>query len=495
LKPVAGCRILVHGEFVGRSSQDRLFPADDGARSFMSEVLSTPSDQELPSGTQVGEYVIERKLGEGGMGKVYAGVQPLIGKQVAIKVVVAAWARDEQVTKRFLEEARAVNLIRHPNIIDIFSFGTLPDGRPYFVMEFLQGESLEDALVTGHATGREILLLMRQLCDALTAAHAAGLVHRDLKPENLWIARLPNQEVSLKILDFGIAKNLSMPNAKMTTAGQILGTAHYMSPEQATASTIDGRTDVYALGVILYRILTGALPFNGDSAFAVVTKHLTEAPVPLSRLRPIRPALESVVLDCLAKDPAKRPQTVGDLWLRLEPELEDWAGPPVGSRGKGAGTGAGRPILTAASPQAAPVLGAGSRVTVPPLAGVTSMQAPGKGAGGRTAAVAVAIAVVVAVLGVGIFLGRGSSSAPRSLASGAVLDARPKSLAVVPVPAVTVAPPAAPDARPAEALLAGHDASPTLAPAANPAPKPPSEPVKKHRRERRNPEEGGPQPL
>ena len=115
----------------------------------MSEVPSTPSDQDLPSGTQVGEYTIERKLGEGGMGSVYAGVQPLIGKQVAIKVVAAMWARNEQVTKRFLEEARAVNRIRHPHIIDIFSFGILPDGRPYFVMEFLQGESLEDALVTG----------------------------------------------------------------------------------------------------------------------------------------------------------------------------------------------------------------------------------------------------------------------------------------------------------------------------------------------------------
>jgi serine/threonine protein kinase len=298
LNPVGDCRILVRGEFVGFSSQDRLFSADDGSRSSMSD--APPSDQDLPNGTQVGEYVIERKLGEGGMGSVYAGVQPLIGKQVAIKVVAAMWARNQQVTKRFLEEARAVNQIRHPHIIDIFSFGILPDGRPYFVMEFLQGESLEDALVTGHVTGREVILLMRQLCDALAAAHAAGFVHRDLKPENLWIARLPNQEVSLKILDFGIAKNLSVPNAKMTVDGQILGTAQYMAPEQAMGSTVDGRADVYALGVILYRILTGALPFDGESAYAVVTKHVTEPPLPLSRLRPIEPALEAVVLDCLA---------------------------------------------------------------------------------------------------------------------------------------------------------------------------------------------------
>ena len=461
----------------------------------MSEFPSTSSDQDLPKGTQVGEYVIERKLGEGGMGAVYAGVQPLIGKQVAIKVVAAVWARDEQVTKRFLEEARAVNCIRHPNIIDIFSFGILPDGRPYFVMEFLQGESLEDALEKGHATSREIFLLMRQLCDALGAAHAAGFVHRDLKPENLWIARLPNQEVSLRILDFGIAKNLSVPNAKVTVEGQILGTAHYMAPEQARASTIDGRTDVYALGVLLYRILTGVMPFDGESSFAVVTKHLMEPPLPLSRLQPIQPALEAVVLDCLAKDPAQRPQTVGDLWLRLEPALEDWAGPAVAARGKGASFGGGRPLPTVSSAQTVHVPAAGSRVTVSPVAGVNTVESSSERSGGRTAAVAGAIAVVVALVGVGTYLGHGSSPAPPSLASGAVPDARSKSLALAPVPSPTVAAPASPDARPAEDPLAAHQAVPTPLPAANPAPTPASEPAHKHRRERRNPEGREPQPL
>ncbi len=461
----------------------------------MSEVPSTANDQDLPNGTQVGEYVIERKLGEGGMGAVYAGVQPLIGKQVAIKVVAAVGARDEQVTKRFLEEARAVNRIRHPNIIDIFSFGILPDGRPYFVMEFLEGESLDEALVKAHATGREIVVLMRQLCDALAAAHAAGFVHRDLKPENLWIARLPNREVSLRILDFGIAKNLSTPNAKMTVEGQILGTAHYMAPEQAMASTIDGRTDVYALGVLLYRILTGVLPFDGESSFAVVTKHLTEPPVPLSRLRLIQPGLEAVVLDCLAKDPARRPQTVGDLWLRLEPELEDWAAPAVAARGKGAGIGAGRPLPTATSLETAQVPAAGSRVTVSPVPGVNTVEAPGEWPGGRAAAVAGAIAVVVAMVGVGIYLGRGSSPAPPYLTSGAVPDARSKALALDPVPSPTVLPPASPDARPAEDHLAAHQAGPTPLPAANPAPAPASEPAPKHRRERRSPEGREPQPL
>jgi len=449
----------------------------------MTEVPSTPGDQDLPNGTQVGEYVIERKLGEGGMGAVYAGVQPLIGKQVAIKVVAAFLARNEQVTKRFLEEARAVNLIRHPHIIDIFSFGILPDGRPYFVMEFLQGESLEEALVTGHATGREILLLMRQLCDALGAAHAAGFVHRDLKPENLWIARLPNQDVSLKILDFGIAKNLTTPEAKMTTDGQILGTAHYMAPEQAMASIIDARTDIYALGVILYRIVTGVLPFDGPSVYAVVAKHVTETPVPPSQVRPIQPALEALVLACLSKDPAQRPQTMSDLWMALEPELEDWAGPPVALPGRSASTGAGRSIPGGTSSRTAPFSPAHSRASVPAVPGVTGAPAPSKTSGGRMVVLAVAVVIVVAVAGVAVLFGRGSFPTTPSLVSGTGRDSRPK----------PGAPVAVPDARPATDHLIARDAGAT--PAANSAPAPASEPTKKHRHERRIPAAEGPQPL
>ncbi|MGB8297909.1 MAG: serine/threonine-protein kinase [Polyangia bacterium] len=457
----------------------------------MSDAPSAVNDEELPGGTQVGEYVIERKLGEGGMGSVYAGVQPLIGKQVAIKVVAAMWARNEQVTKRFLEEARAVNQIRHPHIIDIFSFGVLPDGRPYFVMEFLQGESLEDGLEKGHVTGREVVLLMRQLCDALGAAHAAGFVHRDLKPENLWIARLPNQEPSLKILDFGIAKNLSMPNAKMTVDGQILGTAQYMAPEQAMATPVDGRTDVYALGVILYRILTGSLPFDGESAYAVVTKHVTEAPVPLSRLRPIQPALEAVVLDCLAKNPAQRPASVGDLWARLEPELEDWVGPPVVSPVRSASTGAARQVRPGTSVRTTPIAPTSSKASIPPVAGVAPVQPPSKGSGGRTAIVAGAVAIVVVAVGAGILLGRGSSLSQSSPVSGSAgLDTRPKAQVAAPLAPAPALVPAAPDARPVE-----RDAGLAPAPAVNPAPAPSSEPAKKHHRERRNPEGGEPLPL
>jgi eukaryotic-like serine/threonine-protein kinase len=446
--------------------------ADRLLRCFMSEAPA-PDDQDLPQGTSVGEYVVERKLGEGGMGTVYAGVQPLIGKQVAIKVVAAAWARNEQITNRFLEEARAVNHIRHPNIIDIFSFGTLPDGRPYFVMEFLQGESLEDALVSGHIAGREIVLLMSQLCDALGAAHAAGVVHRDLKPENLWIARLPNQEVSLRVLDFGIAKNMTKSDASMTAAGDVLGTAQYMAPEQALGETIDGRTDIYALGVILYRILTGRLPFDGHNSFAVAARQVTEQPAPLSHFKPIQPALEAVVLDCMAKDPAARPQSVGDLWLRLEPELEAWAGPGLLARkGSKAGTHAS------------------TRLTIPPVvAGVTKEPAPRKGSGLRAAVLIGVIVIAGAGAGAAFLLGRGSSPAV-SASNGTALDVSTKAIAPVPPPPVGLA---APDARPVEVHAALPDAAPTSV--VNPIPAPPSAPAKRPHRERQSREGQDPQPL
>jgi serine/threonine-protein kinase len=232
--------------------------------------------------------------------------------------------QDPTVSRRLLEEARAVNQIRHPNIIDIFSFGTLPDGRPYYVMELLEGENLEVALGHGPLPLSTVLTLMDQLCRTLQAAHTAGFVHRDLKPENLWILRQHDQSLFLKVLDFGIAKNIRPASPSLTTSGQVLGTAHYMAPEQALARPVDARTDIYAIGVILYQILAGVLPFDDPDAFNVVAKQVAEQPKPLSAHRPIPAALEAVVMRCLAKDPAGRPQTVGDLWAELRPAIEAW---------------------------------------------------------------------------------------------------------------------------------------------------------------------------
>lgn len=297
----------------------------------------------LGPGAAVGEYRITRLIGEGGMGEVYAGEQPLIGKAVAIKVLSSRLLDDPSTPRRLLEEARAVNQIRHPNIIDIFSFGTLPDGRPYYVMELLEGENLESALGRGWMEPAALLTLMEQLCRTLEAAHAAGFVHRDLKPENLWLSRKPDQSMFLKVLDFGIAKNTGPTSPGLTARNQVLGTAHYMAPEQALAKAVDARTDIYAVGVILYRILAGVLPFDHPNDFNVVAKHVTEAPKPISAHRPIPAPVEAVVMRCLAKDPAERPQTIDALWTELRPGLEAWR----------VGTSASR-VTMAAPPAAAP---------------------------------------------------------------------------------------------------------------------------------------------
>jgi serine/threonine-protein kinase len=254
----------------------------------------------------------------------------LIGKRVAIKVLSAELAEDQNQVQRLLAEARAVNLIRHPNIIDIFAFGELPDHRPYFVMELLEGESLETALCRSTLSPSDLMALMEQLCQTLGAAHDAGFVHRDLKPDNLWLLRKSDHTPFLKILDFGIAKNIRGSSPGLTVNGQVLGTAHYMAPEQALARTVDARTDIYAIGVILYRILAGVLPFEDPNLYTVITKQVTETPRPISFHRKVPADIEGVVMRCLAKEPAQRPQTVAQLWREIRPALEAWQAASVG---------------------------------------------------------------------------------------------------------------------------------------------------------------------
>ena len=250
--------------------------------------LSQPVAVELSPGTTVGEYIVQRKLGEGGMGTVYAGEQPTIGKLVAIKVLAPHCANDPELLRRFVEEARAANRIRHPNIIDIFSFGQLSDLRLYFVMEFLDGESLAEAIDKGAIRPNELRRLLCQICGALEASHQVGIVHRDLKPENIWIARPLHGESYVKLLDFGIAKLLDPTRTNLPQTGAVMGTPLFMAPEQCMGREIDARTDIYALGVILYRIFAGQLPFQGTVITELVFRHVTEEPAPHSRHRAIR---------------------------------------------------------------------------------------------------------------------------------------------------------------------------------------------------------------
>jgi serine/threonine protein kinase len=346
---------------------------------------------DLPAGTMVGEYRIDEKIGEGGMGQVYRGLQPLIGKKIAIKVLAAEYSQTPIIVQRLIEEARAVNQIRHPNIIDIFSFGALPDGRPYFVMEFLEGESFEAALTAETLSPDESISLLEQLCRTLEAAHTAGFIHRDLKPENLWIVRTSNQPAFLKILDFGIAKNTHAPEPSLTATGEVLGTAYYMAPEQALGRAVDARTDIYAVGVILYRMLAGVLPFDDKSVYAVVAKHVTEQAKPPSSYRAMPEKLNALVMSCLAKDPAGRPQTARALWEDLKPALNEWAKAKVArpTPSPSASMSFGSTVVAEARR-----LSANSRATIQPIERVPTFEGKTRVGGGRGRQVGLFLATV-----------------------------------------------------------------------------------------------------
>jgi eukaryotic-like serine/threonine-protein kinase len=315
--------------------------------------------EDLPAGTVVGEYRLVGLIGRGGMGSVYQAEQPEIGAQVAVKVVAARHSRDADLVRRFVDEARAVNKIRHPNIVDIFAFGRLPDGRQYFIMEYLEGETLTARLARGPVPAPEARRLLRQICAGLHAAHAERIVHRDLKPDNLWIAKPKHGEPFAKILDFGIAKLLeSQDAATITASGMTMGTAHFMSPEQCRGDAVDHRTDIYALGVILYEMFAGRRPFDGTSFLAVVSQQMTATPAPPSSHRPVPPALEDLIMDCLEKDPALRPQSIRELSALLDAALGDAAvdetRPPASARASARRTTAAA-ATTAVAPPTVPI--------------------------------------------------------------------------------------------------------------------------------------------
>jgi eukaryotic-like serine/threonine-protein kinase len=294
---------------------------------------------ELAPGTLVGEYRIEQELGRGGMGIVYAARHPVIGKRVAIKVLSSQLGNDPALVRRFVDEARAVNKIGHPNIIDIFAFGQLGDPdhpRHYFVMEYLDGETLAARLArVPPIPDGEVCRLLVQTADALEAAHRERIIHRDLKPENLWIAQ-PKHGVSfIKILDFGIAKLLELTAGRNATeAGSVIGTPHFMAPEQCLGGSVDHRADIYAFGVVLYQVFARKLPFDGRTFAEIVAQKVTVPPQRPSALRPLPSALDDLIVACLEKDPAKRPQSAAEVGRRLASALAQApsSGPPRRNR-------------------------------------------------------------------------------------------------------------------------------------------------------------------
>jgi serine/threonine protein kinase len=315
----------------GRSLAARMAsPAFAGAAAAAAAVDIAPT-VEIEVGDVIGEYHVTGKIGEGGMGSVYAGIHPVIGKKVAIKVLNAALSHDREIVDRFAQEARAVNQIAHRNIVDIFAFGQLPTGRHYCVMEFLEGRNLRARLSrTPPLTHPEVFTLLGDVLDALAAAHAEGIVHRDLKPDNIYLVEDKSGAFRTKLLDFGVAKLLRRPSELgRTRTGAPLGTPFYMSPEQCRNRAVDVRTDIYAMGVIMFEVFTGRLPFAGSDYIDTVNGHLSREPPRPSEIVAIAPRLESLILRCLEKDAELRPQSATELAGELAAIAGDAAGEAV----------------------------------------------------------------------------------------------------------------------------------------------------------------------
>jgi len=429
------------------------------------------SSSDLPAGFAVGEYRIEGVAGRGGMGVVYAAVQPVIEKKVAIKVLNAQLSSDRELVRRFVDEARAVNRIGHENIIDIFSFGQLPDGRQYFVMEYLDGATLAARLNRGDLSPSDFPNVLAQICEALEAAHAKKIVHRDLKPENVWISASSKGRPRVKLLDFGIAKLLETGERTITDVGAVMGTPHFMSPEQCNGRGVDHRTDIYAMGVLMYRLFTGQLPIQGQTYAEILAKQIVVMPQPPSTLAPLPPALDRLIMACLAKEPAARPQTAGELNAALAAIF----GLPNAVSGPLSMGSAGLATLPVSSPVKAGVPAAVQPVSpsaptaaaAAPFADTTAPVSSGASTHKKVFARAVVGLALLAAAGVAAWVALRPSRSPAPAASVRESAPAPVAAPSPPAPVAAPSPPAAvaPAAPPAvEKPAAAGGARPARAP-------------------------------
>ncbi|MBL7686087.1 MAG: serine/threonine protein kinase, partial [Deltaproteobacteria bacterium] len=263
-----------------------------------------------------GRYRLDAVLGIGGMGIVYKATHLGLDKTFAVKVLRTEFTKVSGAIERFKVEARAVNHIKNPHIIEVTDYGTLPDGAGYFVMEYLDGKPLSHLIEKEKRplSYTRMIRIFSQFAEGLAAAHRAKVVHRDLKPDNIFLIQKGNERDYVKILDFGIAKVAD--GAKLTMAGALLGTPDYMSPQQASGMSLDGRSDIYSFGVIFYEALSGITPFDGDDPHEILKQHLETAPTPLHQVPDsanIPPELEAIVMKCLEKDLKNRYQTMEEV--------------------------------------------------------------------------------------------------------------------------------------------------------------------------------------
>jgi serine/threonine protein kinase len=305
------------------------------------------SESDPRIGQLIGNYIVRSRLGKGGMGSVYVGEHPEIKRRVAIKVLHPSLTQQPDFATRFIDEARIIAQLDHPNVVDIYDFGRTTDGSLYYIMELLQGVDLDEVLMENmQLSAVEVLPYLTQICAALDAAHDAGVVHRDLKLENIYV--LDRDPLLVKLLDFGISKimDVQKPAHSKTGTGVVIGTPTFMAPEQAAGKQelIGPQTDLYAVGVVLFHLLTGRAPFAADTAPELMVMHMNAPPPSLSSINPDLPgSIDRLLKICLAKDPKQRPPSAG--WiaeayaeaLELDPATTGVAAAPRLPTGKATG--------------------------------------------------------------------------------------------------------------------------------------------------------------
>jgi serine/threonine-protein kinase len=370
-----------------------------------------PLPFDLLAGARVGEYQVTGLLGQGGMGVVYSGIHPLLGRKVAIKVLSQQMARRSEATARFLQEARAASTLHHQNIVDVFAFGELADGRYYQVMELLEGESLRSILNRRGPLNRlQARTIITGVLSGLGAAHRRGVVHRDIKPDNVFICGPLDGSLAaadIKILDFGLAKRESGADISIKTrTGVTMGTPAYMSPEQCRGiAAIDARTDIYASGVLLFEMISGRTPFQSESAFDLMVMQINVKPPRLARITGRTEPLEPIIMKALGKRPDERYGTASDMLAAINTAL-----PP------GAVTEELMPIIEVGPPTPVPT----PRELAEHATLVAGAATPGMGATILTAATvrrrlrlaAVGVPAVLVAIGIAFVVGRSRRQEP-----------------------------------------------------------------------------------
>ncbi len=433
-----------------RFDQPIQYCPNDGSQTYEAVENQAKPQDPLLGRVIDGRYRVEQQIGEGGMGVVYMAAHTVLQKRLALKVLRGDSSRDADVVQRFMQEAQAATSIGHPNIIDISDFGRLPDGAVYFVMEYLDGSSLSDMIKRGGSVPTaEAVHLVRQIASALEAAHQRGIVHRDLKPDNIFVIKQGQDPRFVKVLDFGVAK-VGGAASKLTKTGMVFGTPHYMSPEQAAGHSVDQRTDIYALGVIMYEMFTGKVPFDADTFMGILSKHMFEAPArPTDVQGAALGPLEAVILRALEKNPDHRYQSMSELLADLDTIA---AGGTVNVGGR---PGVAPPKL-------------GSALDPSGTGAHAAAAVPAKKSGGGLLVVALAVIALFVVgggVGVAVFVLTGDDEG-QALAQAPQADSAAE-------PATIAQPPAEPAIPPAPAPTPPVEAQPS-APTPPPAPTQPA---------------------